>query len=208
MEKPMMQLVDALMAADRLGAQSIVDGATEDLPPIGVVENLIVPALEFLGRGWEKGDLALSQVYMGGRICERMVDALMPPASPDRKDQPRMAVCVLQDHHMLGKQIVYSLLRAGGFELTDYGYMTVDAVVRRVVEDRIKVLLISVLMLPSALQIQQVTAALQKTAPDTKVVVGGAPFTFDGQLWQEVGAHAVCTSASDVVPVIEKIMKG
>ncbi|SMC61260.1 Methanogenic corrinoid protein MtbC1 [Desulfocicer vacuolatum DSM 3385] len=200
-------LVESLLVADRLAAEGIVNELTQDVSPISIIETLIVPALEHIGRGWEDGSVALSQVYMGGRICEKMVNILLPPGAPDRKDQPRMALCVLQDHHLLGKQIVYSLLRAAGFELLDYGNISVDEVVKRVKSDGIKVLLISVLMLPSALKIRKVTTAFDDMGLDVKIVVGGAPFKFDDQLFQVVGADAMCTTASSVVPVIEKIME-
>jgi methanogenic corrinoid protein MtbC1 len=36
--------------------------------------------------------------------------------------------------------------------------------------------------------------------------VGGAPFLFDDQLWQEVGADAMGKSASDAVAIVERLM--
>jgi methanogenic corrinoid protein MtbC1 len=39
------------------------------------------------------------------------------------------------------------------------------------------------------------------------LIVGGAPFRFDDQLWQMVGANVMCENASDVVPAIEKMME-
>jgi len=207
MEHEISLLVESLLVADRLAAEIIVKELTQEILPIHIIENVIVPALEHIGKGWEEGSVALSQVYMGGRICEKMVDGLLPPGAPDRKDQPCMAICVLKDHHLLGKQIVYSLLRAAGFELADYGNISVEEVVERVKKDEIKVLLISVLMLPSALKIKQVRRGLDDMGLDVKIVVGGAPFKFDSQLSSAVGADAMCTTASGVVPVIEQIME-
>ena len=45
------------------------------------MEKLVVPALERIGAGWEQGRVALSQVYMSGRICEELVDTLLIGAS-------------------------------------------------------------------------------------------------------------------------------
>ena len=96
-----------------------------------MVDQVVVPALEQIGLAWEKGDVALSQVYMSGRICEELVEQVLPPSDPDRKHQPRSAIVVLCDYHMLGKRIVYSQMRASGFELFDYGRMDVDELVER-----------------------------------------------------------------------------
>jgi len=207
MEHEISLLVESLLVADRLAAEIVVKELTQNISPIRIIETVIVPALERIGKGWEEGLVALSQVYMGGRICEKMVDGLLPPGAPDRKNQPCMALCVLKDHHLLGKQIVYSLLRAAGFELTDYGNISVEGVVERVKKDEIKVLLISVLMLPSALKIKEVRRGLDDMGLDVKIVVGGAPFKFDPQLSFAMGADAMCTTASGVVPVIEQIME-
>jgi methanogenic corrinoid protein MtbC1 len=36
--------------------------------------------------------------------------------------------------------------------------------------------------------------------------VGGAPFLFDDQLWQEVGADAMGSSAVEAVAIVERLM--
>ncbi len=197
----------ALETLDRLGAESVVNQALAHLTPILVVDQIVVPALEQIGLAWEQGDIALSQVYMSGRICEELVEQLLPPSDPDRKHQPRSAIVVLSDYHMLGKRIVYSQMRASGFELFDYGRMDVDELVERVLADNIRVLLISVLMLPSALKVGQVCARLKAAGLPVKVVVGGAPFLFDDKLWSEVGADAMGRNAAEAVTIVERWMR-
>jgi methanogenic corrinoid protein MtbC1 len=118
-----------------------------------------------------------------------------------------MAICVLEDHHILGKMMVSAVLRAAGFDLLDYGVTGVDDLVSRVETDRVKVLMISVLMLPSALKIQSVRQKLSERGCDVKLIAGGAPFRFDDQLWQAVGADIMCENASDAVRAIERIME-
>ncbi len=110
----------ALLSLDRLAAGRILSESGCSLTSIQLVEKVMVPVLERIGDGWEKGTIALSQVYMSGRICEELVDDILPPGDPNRKDQPRMAIAVLLDYHQLGKRIVYSTLRASGFDLLDF----------------------------------------------------------------------------------------
>jgi len=200
--------MQALLSMDRLSSKKILDEYTHQTSPIRFIEEILVLALERIGAEWQKGNIALSQVYMGGRICEDLVDEILPPDNPDRKGQPRMAICVLSDHHKLGKTIVYSLLRASGFELLDFGTIEVDELVERVKKDNVKILLISVLMLPSALKIKKVKERLEDKKLDVKIIVGGAPFRFDHQLWQEVGADAMCATASDSVSTLNKMIEG
>lgn len=193
----------ALESLDKVKAFALFQQALSTRSPIHVVEEIVVPALSEIGMGWQNGRLALSQIYLSGRICEELVDGVLPPSDPDRKHQPRQAIVVLSDYHLLGKRIVYSLMRASGFELFDYGRMNVDELVQRVIADKIRILLISVLMLPSALKVREVRDKLDASGSKVLIAVGGAPFLFDPLLWQEVGADAMGKSASEAVAIVQ-----
>lgn len=207
MEKLIDDFTDALLSLDRVAVQKIIASTTPGISPLNFVENVVVVALDRIGKRWQEGTVSLAQIYMGGRICEQLVDEILPPAAPERKNQPKMAICTLVDHHMLGKSIVYSLLRASGFELSDYGSLSVHELVERVKKDGLKILLISVLMLPSALQIKTVKDLLNNSNCDVKIIVGGAPFRFDKNLWREIGVDGMCENASEAVAVIGKVME-
>jgi methanogenic corrinoid protein MtbC1 len=202
------EFVQALLTLNRLAARRIVAEAAGALTSLEIAEGMIARALEWIGQGWQRGDVALSQVYMSGRICEELMDDLLPPGAPDRKTRPPMAIATLEDYHLLGKRIVYSVLRADGFALKDYGRTTVDEAVRRAGEDGLRVLLVSTLMLPSALHVRDLVLRLKSACPDVKVIVGGAPFLFDPELWREVGADAMGRSASEAPGIIETITGG
>ncbi len=195
----------ALLMLDRLAAKKIAADVGSQLYPTEFVEEVVVPSLERVGKGWEDGIVALSQVYMSGRICEDIVDTLLPPGASERKNQAKMAVAVFEDHHHMGKRIVYTMLRASGFELLDYGHVKSDNLITRVKNDGIKILLLSTLMLPSALRIKEVK---EKLNGEVKIVVGGAPFRFDDQLWREIGADAMGKTASEAVKVITRMTGG
>ena len=203
MEQEIDRFCAALEALDRVRAEAIFYGALARMPPVQAIERLVVPALDQMGRGWQEGRVALSQVYMGSRYCEELVGRVLPPSDPDRKRQPRAAIAVLDDHHLLGKQIVYSVLRASGFELFDYGSLGREELVERVLADRLEVLLISVLMLPSALGVAAVVAQLRARGSAVRIAVGGALFLFDAGLWREVGADAMGRNAADAVKLLE-----
>jgi methanogenic corrinoid protein MtbC1 len=199
------RLEQALLALDRVTVRDILKQRGEHQPPMQFIEQVMIPTLTRIGDNWEHGTIALSQVYMSGRMCEELVDSILPAEAPERKRQPKMAIALLEDYHNLGKRIVYSVLRASGFELLDYGRVTVAELVNRTRDDRIDVLLISVLMLPSALRVKEVTTQCRSFNPALKIVVGGAPFNFDAILWQEVGADVMGHNASEAVEIVSHI---
>jgi methanogenic corrinoid protein MtbC1 len=195
----------ALLSLDRLKASEILEETSGKWSSMEQLKHIVVPALERIGSGWETGRIALTQVYMAGRICEELVEKILPREAPDRKRQPEMAITVLQDYHLLGKRIVLSALRASGYKLKDYGRMDVNELVQQTFEDQIELLFISTLMLPSALKVESVKKKLDQSKSPARIVVGGAPFRLDETLWKEVGADAMGWDPSDAVTLIGKL---
>ncbi len=171
--------------------------------PFHIIEQLVVPASEIIGDRWAEGSVALSQVYMSSRIIEEFIDEILPADSAGRIDQPTMAIAVLEDYHLLGKRIIYSGIRADGYKLLDYGRVSVEEAVEKVKNDSIEILLISTLMLPSALRIKDLRSELERHNLNPRLIVGGAPFRFDKQLWQEVGADATARDVSELLTVLK-----
>ena len=199
------RFIESLLELDRLGASALISELTSELTPDEIIEQLIVPALDHVGDAWERGALALSQIYMSGRICEELIEQLLPPESEQRKSSPRIALTVYDDYHMLGKRIVYSFLRASGYDLLDFGRTGLQELVRRTIEEQVEILLISVLMLPSALRIKELKQELARRGSSVKIVVGGAPFRLDPGLGAEVGADAVAVSATQAPEIIRSM---
>lgn len=191
---------NALESLDRIQVERVFDAALATASPVELVERLVVPALTQIGQAWHEGTLALSQVYMSGRLCEALIDRVLPPENATGSEPTKTAIVVLNDYHLLGKRIVHSVLRASGFHVLDYGRLDVEGLVDRVRADGIQTLLISTLMLPSALKVREVRDAL---GPELRIIVGGAPFLFDAELWREVGADAMGRTASDAIRLLQ-----
>lgn len=201
------QLEEALLALDQPLAGAIMRAFLADRGPAALADDLLIPAMDRIGVGWEQGTVALSQVYMSGRLCETLMESLLPPGGGSRP-QPRLAIATLVDYHLLGKRLVTGVLRSAGYEVLDYGRQEAAPLAERAAADNVQVLLVSVLMLPSALQIREVCAGLRARGCPARVVVGGAPFRLDRQLWRTVGADAVGYTASDALRIVREIGEG
>jgi len=197
----------ALLDLDRVEAGRILAQAGATLTPVAIAGEIVARALERIGDAWQSGDASLSEVYMSGRICEELIDAILPATDPGRTVQPKMAITVLRDSHLLGKRIVYSMLRSSGYGLLDYGRASVDELVEKVLQDGVGILLISTLMYPSALEVKEVRAKLDRAGAAVKILVGGAPFNMDRQLWREVGADAMGRDAAEAVSLVAQTIQ-
>jgi methanogenic corrinoid protein MtbC1 len=200
-------LLSGLLSIDRSAVKKILTSRYDSIHPFQIIDLVVVPILEVIGNGWENGDYSLSQVYMAGRLCEEFVDVIIPPSDISRIIQPKIAIVTLKDYHLLGGRIVYSTLRASGYELVYYGNMEVDCLADRVIKEKIKILMISVLMLPSALKVKELCSIFKQSKFPVQIVVGGAPFRYDQELFHEVGANAYGKTATDAIGVVKKMIE-
>ena len=169
---------------------------------------LIEEVLSEIGNEWQNGELALSQVYMSGKICEEIVEELFPCNNNNEFSEHKIAIVTFNDFHSLGKKIVMSVLRSVGFSIKDIGQgLNVQNLADTIIKEKIDILLISVLMLPSALKIRELRETKIIKEANLKILVGGAPFTFDSTLWQQVGADAMGHTPSDAIQILNNWLK-
>jgi len=198
----------ALLQIDRIKAEKIFEKCYLEYNSFNPLEHLTITALKNIGLGWEEGQISLSQVYMSGVICEELIDEYMHKFNITTRKDPKIAIGVLLDHHALGKRIVYSILRANGYNVIDLGQgLSVNEIVEKTLEKEIDFLLISTLMLPSALEVKNVVKKLRENNSMIKVIAGGAPFRLNNKLWQKVNADADGKNGSDIPEIIQKMVE-
>lgn len=209
MNLPVKDFETALLQIDRIKAADIFDNIYKEKGNFLALEQLTMQTLERIGDDWEQGKLSLSQVYMSGVICEELIKEYITESDASYKSNPKIAIAVLQDHHALGKRIIYSVLRAGGYDLLDFGQgLSVEEIVEKTLKTKIEILLISTLMLPSALEVKRVVESLREKGSSVKVVVGGAPFRLDPVLWKKVHADADGKNGTGIKQIIENMEGG
>ncbi|ABR32892.1 cobalamin B12-binding domain-containing protein [Clostridium beijerinckii] len=198
----------ALISYDKLEVNKILQHFLAEKNGIDFIDEYIVKSLTSIGEKWERGEVALSQIYMSSRLCEEIASSILEEKNFTIKNAKPIAIVTLEEYHTLGKKIVSAVVRSSGFDLIDYGSISgPEEIIKRVTDDSIKILMISVLMYPSALKIKKISQMLHEKDPSIKILVGGAPFLMDSTLWEEVGADKMGKSAADNIAIIEQWMK-
>lgn len=198
-------LTESLIETDEVKAKEVIHGFLKDgTPPLTLIEEVLAPALEQLGRLWSEGEVALAQIYTSGKICEKIIDELLNESEEIPKKDLQMALVLLEDHHVLGKRIVMSFLKSAGYVVQDYGNMKVDALLEKLDMERPKTLLISTLMLNSAKKVKLIREGLNEKGLSTSIIVGGAPFNLDRELWKDVGADAMASNAGELLRLLKE----
>jgi len=136
-----------------------------------------------VGKLFEEGEYFVGDLIYAGEIMTDAVEVLKPYlAEGDGSAKAKMILCTVKDDlHDIGKNIVRSMLEAGGFEVLDLG---IDVPAEKIVEtakaENIKIVALSG-VLTLALDSMKNTIAAIKAAGlnDVKVIVGGCPVTED-----------------------------
>ena len=199
------EFIQAVLRASKPDAERVLHQIKDDSSFSNGVESIVVTSLERIGHDWETGKVALSQIYMSGRICEDLMADTLRENNIQEGIPGRYAIALLNDYHMLGKRIVLSALRSSGFSIQDWGRQTPEQIVSRIEENGTEVALISTLMLSSALSVSEVRSKLDARGLKCKLLVGGAPFRLDKNLWKEVGADSTADNAMGSIKALSAL---
>ena len=160
-----------------------IDAAKEMLqtvPPLEVVNNELIPALDRVGKGFEKGTVFLPQLLMSAEAAKaafEVVKDAMKGESQQIKGKIILAT-VKGDIHDIGKNIVKVLLENYAYQVLDLGKdVPPEVIVDTAIREDIKVVGLSALMTTTVVSMEETIRQLRKKKPDTKVVVGGAVLT-------------------------------
>ncbi|MCD6105353.1 MAG: cobalamin-dependent protein [Thermosipho sp. (in: Bacteria)] len=206
------KLLEFLLIGNKIKADKIFNGIFQKENPFILLEKTLIEVMDKVGDLWELQEISLAQYYLVGVICEELFKKYTEKTNVLGKIQKRqklnLAIVTLEDYHGLGRKIVLSFLNSAGFEIKDYGLgKTVNEVFERSLRDKIDILLVSTLMLPAALKVKELVKKLKEKKPEIKIVVGGAPFRIDENLWKEVEADEFGETASEAVKIVRRMVE-
>lgn len=147
-----------------------------------VINEDLVPALDVVGQGFEKGTMFLPQLLMSAEAAKEGFRAIKEfvAASGEKQDKKGTVVIatVQGDIHDIGKNIVKVLLENYGYEVIDLGKDVPPEMVVSTVEDTHAPLVgLSALMTTTVTSMEETIHQLRKAVPWCKIMVGGAVLT-------------------------------
>ncbi|MBR2353130.1 MAG: homocysteine S-methyltransferase family protein, partial [Clostridia bacterium] len=148
-----------------------------EVPPLEVVEREIIPALNTVGVGFEKGTVYLPGLLMSAEAASSAFEVIRE-ALPAEKGSVRARVVlatVKGDIHDIGKNIVKLLLENYGFAVTDLGRdVPPEVIVDEAIRLQAPIVGLSALMTTTVPAMEETVRLLRERAPFCRVMVGGA----------------------------------
>ena len=170
--------------------------------PLDVVQNEIIPALDVVGQGFEAKKVYLPQLLMSAEAAKTAFEEVKLALSADGTQKvakfPVVIATVKGDIHDIGKNIVKLLLENYGFEVIDLGRdVPPEDVVTAVKEKNAPLAALSALMTTTVPAMDETIKMLRASAPDCKIIVGGAVLT--QEYADKIGADYYAKDAMEAV---------
>lgn len=163
-----------------------------------IVNDHLIPALDNVGKGFEKGTIFLPQMMQAATAAQSGFEVIKDHLAETGAEQVSKGTVVLAtvkgDIHDIGKNIVKVIMENYGFDIIDLGRdVPPEKVVETVLAKDIKLVGLSALMTTTLGSMEETIAAVKAASPDCKVMVGGAVLTPD--FAERIGADYYCKDA-------------
>ena len=201
-------LADAVRRGLKAEARAAAEAALAHTQPLDLVNQVLIPALDLVGDGFEKGTIFLPQLLQsasrrpgrlrcgqGGHCRQR---------NPGGEPRRIVIATVKGDVHDIGKNIVRVILENYGYEVIDLGRdVPPETVVDTVRETGAPLVGLSALMTTTVPAMQATIQALHAAGLPCKVMVGGAVLT--PEYARQIGADFYARDAKASADIAKQV---
>lgn len=160
-------------------AHNITETLVLEQDPLEIINTHLIPALDHVGKGFEKGAVFLPQLLMSAEAAKAafavLKERIAESGEQAEKKEKVVLATVKGDIHDIGKNIVKVLLENYSFEVVDLGKdVPPETILETVKAQDIRLVGLSALMTTTVASMEETIRLLKKEAPECKVMVGGA----------------------------------
>ena len=187
-------------------ARELTKSLIINTPPLEIVNNYIIPALNKVGSDYEKGISFLPQLLMSAETATIAFDVVKENISADESTVKGdiIIATVKGDIHDIGKNIVKVILQNYGYRVHDLGKdVSPEKVLECVDKTGCKLVGLSALMTTTVPAMEKTIKLIKENHPDTKIMVGGAVLNYEYA--QMIGADKYAKDAMDAVRYAQEI---
>ena len=202
-------LFEAVCRGLKAEARAAADAALTMREPLDVVNVSLIPALDAVGDGFEKGTVFLPQLLQAATAAQAAFEAIKAKIAASGQAQGSKGKIVIAtvkgDVHDIGKNIVRVILENYGYDVLDLGRdVDPERVVEAVRQTGAKLVGLSALMTTTVPNMQATIEALHSAHLDCKVMVGGAVLTPDYA--GDIGADYYCKDAKASADLAKQLL--
>lgn len=183
----------------------------ETKEPLAIINEEMIPALDYVGKGFEQGTVFLPQLLMSADAAKIafavLKDELAKTGNDEQKKEKIILATVKGDIHDIGKNIVKVLLENYSFDVIDLGKdVAPETIAETAVKENVMLVGLSALMTTTVVSMEETIKLLHKMKPECKVMVGGA--VLNQEYADMIGADFYGKDAMQSVYYAQETLKG
>jgi 5-methyltetrahydrofolate--homocysteine methyltransferase len=197
-------IVGGLRDRSRAAAEILLRTKT----PLEIIDGCIVPALDEVGRDFEKGKKFLPQLLLSADTVSRAFEAIKGHLElTGTKTEPKGTILIATvegDIHDIGKNIVKAMLENYGYSVVDLGKdVPVETVVARARVEKPGIVGLSALMTTTVASMEKTIARIRAEGIPVRVMVGGA--VLSPEYAERIGADYYAKDAMASVGIAREV---
>jgi len=205
------KIYDGILELDRERTLELANAVvSENLGITDIIQKGMSPAMDEVGKRFQMGTLYLPELQISAEIFAAVMQVFQPKllksGTADKRKGRVIIGTVKGDQHSIGKNLVATMLKVGGFDVDDLG---IDVPIFTFLEQAEKVkadiIALSALLTTTMPGQREIIEALKEEGIRNKfkVMVGGAPVN---QKWaDEIGADGYAENAPEAVKVAKAL---
>ena len=207
-------LIEIIEKGFKEQASSVTKSLLTTKTPVEIIDGCIVPALDKVGKDFEKGKKFLPQLLLSAdTVAKSFAEIKSHLASQGTAEESKGSIViatVFGDIHDIGKNIVKAMLENYGYTVIDLGKnVPAETVVETVIEKNIELVGLSALMTTTVANMEKTIKLLReelgKRGRTCKIMAGGAVLTEDYAL--KIGADYYAKDAMASVNIAKEVFK-
>ncbi|MCI0502679.1 MAG: homocysteine S-methyltransferase family protein [Fusobacteria bacterium] len=181
----------------------------KDKTPLEIVNGDLMPALNIVGDGFEKGKIFLPQLIQSAETVKASFGVLKEAMTKEGRSEVKKGKVILAtvkgDIHDIGKNIVKVLMENYGFEVFDLGKdVDPDKIIAVAKEKEVDIIGLSALMTTTVKSMEETILKLRTSGVVVPVMVGGAVLTLEYA--DMIGADFYGKDAKEAVSIAHKVV--
>lgn len=159
------------------GVEALIDDCLTRQDPVGVLNNVLLPAMKEVGDKFGAGELILPFVLQSAEVMKKTVaylEQFMDKLEGSTKGTVVLAT-VYGDVHDIGKNLVKTILSNNGYTVHDLGkQVPVNTIIEKAVEYQADAIGLSALLVSTSKQMPLIVNELARRGHNFPVLIGGA----------------------------------
>ncbi|HET7814762.1 MAG TPA: methionine synthase [Candidatus Baltobacteraceae bacterium] len=181
-EPPELQIHNAILRRRKDGIEAKIDRALETRDAVGVLNDVLLPAMKEVGDKFGAGELILPFVLQSAEVMKKAVahlEQFLEKKEGSTKGKVVLAT-VFGDVHDIGKNLVHTILQNNGYTVVDLGkQVPMNTILEKAVEENADAIGLSALLVSTSKQMPICVKEQDSRGLQFPVLVGGAAINRD-----------------------------